>query len=276
MAADKGKQFEYAVMLAAYGRINEELTGEVKRTFDTIMRNTNNGQSIDPAVMKAARDTMDRIQPRGDRLDFYKSFRQLGGGAGGGGEPKTDILYKVGSKKYRVSMKWGDKYQLSSAGISKTVQVLTDVLKGAAKEGNMKTNNLGEIALIFEQIDSTLGKLPKKGEQAYMKAQLAKADHLNLQLQEILGTRKKPKVAEAYSTFKDAVVKESLTGQYLFGKNADATAEYVLNEKELKKIDDRLIREISDKTYVRLRLKGRGKTAAGVRLNEVVVTIEPK
>ena len=85
MAADKGKQFEYAVMLAAYGRINEELTGEVKRTFDTIMRNTNNGQSIDPAVMKAARDTMDRIQPRGDRLDFYKSFRQLGGGAGGGG-----------------------------------------------------------------------------------------------------------------------------------------------------------------------------------------------
>ena len=276
MAADKGKQFEYAVMLAAYGRINEELTGEVKRTFDTIMRNTNNGQSIDPAVMKAARDTIDRIQPRGDRLDFYKSFRQLGGGAGGGGEPKTDILYKVGSKKYRVSMKWGDKYQLSSAGISKTVQVLTDVLKGAAKEGNMKTNNLGEIALIFEQIDSTLGKLPKKGEQAYMKAQLAKANHLNLQLQEILGTRKNPKVAEAYSTFKDAVVKESLTGQYLFGKNADATAEYVLNEKELKKIDDRLIREISDKTYVRLRLKGRGKTAAGVRLNEVVVTIEPK
>ena len=276
MAADKGKQFEYAVMLAAYGRINEELTGEVKRTFDTIMRNTNNGQSIDPAVMKAARDTMDRIQPRGDRLDFYKSFRQLGGGAGGGGEPKTDILYEVGSKKYRVSMKWGDKYQLSSAGISKTVQVLTDVLKGAAKEGNMKTNNLGEIALIFEQIDSTLGKLPKKGEQSYMKAQLAKANHLNLQLQEILGTRKNPKVAEAYSTFKDAVVKESLTGQYLFGKNADATAEYVLNEKELKKIDDRLIREISDKTYVRLRLKGRGKTAAGVRLNEVVVTIEPK
>ena len=226
--------------------------------------------------MKAARDTMDRIQPRVDRLEFYKSFRQLGGGAGGGGEPKTDILYKIGSKKYRVSMKWGDKYQLSSAGISKTVQVLTDVLKGAAKEGNMKTNNLGEIALIFEQIDSTLGKLPKKGEQAYMKAQLAKADHLNLQLQEILGTRKNPKVAEAYSTFKDAVVKESLTGQYLFGKNADATAEYVLNEKELKKIDDRLIREISDKTYVRLRLKGRGKTAAGVRLNEVVVTIEPK
>ena len=45
MAADKGKQFEYAVMLAAYGRIQEDLTGEVKSTFDTIMRNTNNGSS---------------------------------------------------------------------------------------------------------------------------------------------------------------------------------------------------------------------------------------
>ena len=173
-------------------------------------------------------------------------------------------------------MKWGDKYQLSSAGISKTVKVLTDVLKGAAKEGNMNTNNLGEIALILEQIDNQLGSLPKKGEQAFMKSKLAKANHLNLQLQEILGSRKNPKAAEAFSYFKDAVVKESLTGQYLFGKNADATAEYVLNEKELKKIDNRLIREISDKTYVRLRLKGRGKTKEGVRLNELVVTIEPK
>ena len=276
MAADKGKQFEYAVMLAAYGRISSNLTGEVKSTFDTIMKNTNNGSTIDDEVMKAARQTMDRIQPVSNQQEFYKSFRQLGGGAGGGGEPKTDILYVLNGKKYRVSMKWGDKYQLSSAGISKTVKVLTDVLKGAAKEGGMKTNNLGEIALVLEQIDNQLGSLPKKGEQTFMKNKLAKANHLNLQLQEILGSRKNPKAAEAFSFFKDAVVKESLTGEYLFGKNADATAEYVLNEKELKIINNNLIREISDKTYVRLRLKGRGKTKEGVRLNELVVTIEPK
>ena len=276
MAADKGKQFEYAVMLAAYGRITEKLTGEVKSTFDTIMKNTSNGTSISDDVMTAARETMDRLEPSSNKLEFYKSFRQLGGGAGGGGEPKTDILYKIGGTKYRVSMKWGDKYQLSSAGISKTVKVLTDVLKGAAKEGGMNTNSLGEIALCLEQIDNQLGDLPKKGEQPFMKAKLAKANHLNLQLQEILGSRKNPKAAEAFSFFKDAVVKESLTGEYLFGKQADATAEYVLNEKELRKIDDKLIREVSDKTYVRLRLKGRGKTAAGVRLNELVVTIEPK
>lgn len=276
MAADKGKQFEYAVMLAAYGRISSNLTGEVKSTFDTIMKNTNNGSTIDDEVMKAARQTMDRIQPVSNQQEFYKSFRQLGGGAGGGGEPKTDILYVLNGKKYRVSMKWGDKYQLSSAGISKTVKVLTDVLKGAAKEGGMTTNNLGEIALVLEQIDNQLGSLPKKGEQAFMKNKLAKANHLNLQLQEILGSRKNPKAAEAFSFFKDAVVKESLTGEYLFGKNADATAEYVLNEKELKIINNNLIREISDKTYVRLRLKGRGKTKEGVRLNELVVTIEPK
>jgi hypothetical protein len=226
--------------------------------------------------MKAARETMDRLEPGTNKLDFYKSFRQLGGGAGGGGEPKTDILYKIGGTKYRVSMKWGDKYQLSSAGISKTVKVLTDVLKGAAQEGGMNTNSLGEIALCLEQIDNQLGTLPKKGEQPFMKQKLAKANHLNLQLQEILGSRKNPKAAEAFSFFKDAVVKESLTGEYLFGKRADATAEYVLNEKELRKIDDKLIREVSDKTYVRLRLKGRGKTAEGVRLNELVVTIEPK
>ena len=100
MAADKGKQFEYAVMLAAYGRITEELTGEVKSTFDTIMKNTNNGSTIDDEVMKAARQTMDRIQPVSNQQEFYKSFRQLGGGAGGGGEPKTDILYVLNGKKY--------------------------------------------------------------------------------------------------------------------------------------------------------------------------------
>jgi hypothetical protein len=276
MSADRGKQFEYAVMLSAYARINEELTGEVKSTFDTIMKNTNNGSSIEDVVMKSARETIDRLEPSMGKLDFYKSFRQLGGGAGGGGEPKTDIIYKISGKKYRVSMKWGDKYQLSSAGISKTVKVLTDVLKGAAKEGGMNINNLGEIALILEQIDNQLGTLPKRGEQSFMKTKLAKANHLNLQLQQILGSRKNPKAAEAFSFFKDAVVKESLTGQYLFGKNADATAEYVLNEKELRKIDDALVREVSDKTYVRLRLKGRGKTKEGVRLNELVVTIEPK
>lgn len=276
MAADKGKQFEYAVMLSAYGRITSELTGEVKSTFDTIMKNTNDGNAISNDVMKAARETIDRLEPNTNQQEFYKSFRQLGGGAGGGGEPKTDILFKKGSKKYRCSMKWGDKYQLSSAGISKTVSVLTDVLRGVAKEGGMSTTNLGEIALVLEQIDNVLGSLPKKGEQSYMKTKLDKSKHLNFQLQEILGSRKSPKASSAYSYFKDAVVRESLTGEFLFGKNSDRTAEYVLNENELKKIDDKLVREISDKTYVRLRLKGRGKTKEGARLNELVVTIEPK
>jgi hypothetical protein len=67
-----------------------------------------------------------------------------------------------------------------------------------------------------------------------------------------------------------------LTGELSFGKTNDKTANYILNEKELKPIDDKLVREISDLTYVRLRLKGRGKTSTGIRLNELVVTIEPK
>lgn len=131
MAADKGKQFEYAIMLAAYSRLPKPLPDQVKSSYDNIMRVTNNGKAISSDVKTAAKNMMDKIQPSGvgARNKFYASFRQLGGGAGGGGEPKTDILfYKLG-KKYRCSLKWGDSYQLSSAGISKTAEVLKKVLK---------------------------------------------------------------------------------------------------------------------------------------------------
>jgi len=275
MAADKGKQFEYAIMLAAYNRLPKPLPNEVKGTYDNIMRVTNNGKAIASDVKTAAKNMMDKIQPGGDaaRKKFYASFRQLGGGAGGGGEPKTDILfYKLG-KKYRCSLKWGDSYQLSSAGISKTAEVLKKVLK---KTKSLSGESSEEIASVLTELENNLGKLPKKGEQAVIKRALAKNQELQERLESILGTRKSPKVSEGYRQFKEAVVKESITGELLFGTNNDATADHILNEKELKPISRELIKEVADLTYVRLRLKGRGKTSDGVRLNELVVTIEPK
>lgn len=274
MAVDKGKQFEYAIMLAAYNRLPKPLPQEVKPIYDNIMRVTNKGTVITSEVKLAAKNMMNKIEPNGEdaKRKFYASFRQLGGGAGGGGEPKTDVMFVKLGKKYKCSLKWGDSYQLSSAGISKTTEVLKKVLAKTKLQSNTKE----EIASVLTELENTLGKLPKIGEQSVVKKVLQDNEELKGRLEQIIGTRKNTQVAESFRSFKEAVVRESITGELLFGKSNDATANYILNEKELKPIDATLVKKVAEKTYVRLRLKGRGKTSDGVRLNELVITIEPK
>jgi len=274
MAVDKGKQFEYAIMIDALSRLPSSLMkGELELTYKDLMTKTNNGKIIEAGVKLAAKKMIDDIEPLTNKSAFYKSFKQLGGGIGGGGEPKTDVLFIKQGKKYKCSLKWGDKYQLSSAGISKTSEVLKKVLD---KSNQIKNKTREEIAKFITEFENTLGTLPKKGEQAAMKRALETNNDLKAKLEQFLGTRKETQVADTYKAFKDAIVYESITGELIFGKNSDKTANYILNEKELKPIDDKLVRLVSDQTYVRLRLKGRGKTEEGVRLNELVVTIEPK
>lgn len=274
MAVDKGKQFEYAIMLAAYSKLEKPLPPEVKPIYDNIMRVTNKGAVITSDVKTAAKNMIKRIEPSGveSKQKFYASFRQLGGGAGGGGEPKTDVVFVKLGKKYKCSLKWGDSYQLSSAGISKTATVLNKVLAATKMSGKTKE----EIASVLTELENTLGKLPKIGEQSVIKKVLKDNEELKNRLEQIIGTRKNTQVAESFKTFKEAVVRESITGELLFGRSNDATANYIMNESQLKPIDDTLIKQVAEKTYVRLRLKGRGKTSDGVRLNELVITIEPK
>ena len=274
MAADKGKQFEYAIMIAALSRLPKEMmVNSIKTAYADLMIKTAKGTSIEKDVKQAARKMIDEIEPQTGRNNFYKSFKQLGGGAGGGGEPKTDILFVLSGKKYKCSLKWGDKYQLSSGGISNTTEVFKKVLANSKK---IQGKTAKEIASFIVEFENTLGALPKRGEQNVMKAAIGKNTHLKEKLENLLGSRKSLEVADAYKSFKDEIVKESLTGQLMFGKSNDKSADYILNEKELKPINAALIKSVSDITYVRLRLKGRGQTDKGVRLNEIVVTIEPK
>ena len=73
----------------------------------------------------------------------------------GGGEAKTDIMFSKGGKTYKCSMKWGDSYQLSSAGIDKSVTIIQKVLNKVAKNigaSRMSVTELGTLQLILEQI----------------------------------------------------------------------------------------------------------------------------
>jgi hypothetical protein len=269
MAIDKGKQFEYAIMIAAYSRVLDP-PSNIRNELGKLLK-----QPVGNDVQQAANNMMDIIQPKSFSNSFYTSFKQLGGS---NPEPKTDVLFVKNGKKYKCSMKWGDAYQLSSSGIQGTVRVLNNVLFKVAMKGNMGGAQVKEVAMVLDELSETLGEGPKKQPQPVMKSILEKAKRqggLNDRLQAILGSRKVPQGDKLFLEFKRELVRESLTGESLFGSGSDKAANYILNERELKPIDDKLVNMIADKTYVDIRLKGRGKTKEGVRLNEAVIRIEP-
>jgi hypothetical protein len=269
MAIDKGKQFEYAIMIAAYSRVLNP-PSNIKTELAKLEK-----QPVGADVQSAANSMMDQIQPKTFNNSFYKSFKQLGGSSP---EPKTDVLFVDRGKKIKCSMKWGDSYQLSSSGIQGTVRVLNNVLLKVAMKGSLGGAQVKEVAMVLDELSETLGEGPKKQPQPVMKSILEKAKReggLNDRLQSILGSRKVPQGDKLFLEFKRELVRESLTGESLFGSGSDKTANYILNERELKPIDDKLVNMIADKTFVDIRLKGRGKTKEGVRLNEAVIRIEP-
>lgn len=268
MAIDKGKQFEYAIMKAAYSRIQNPTLSEIA------VLNKLKIQPIETVVQNAAESMMDKIQPSNPQ-PFYKTFQQLGGSSP---EPKTDVLFVKTGLKYKCSMKWGDAYQLSSSGIQGTVNVLNSVLLKVALENQMSPAAIKEVAMILDELSQTLGEGPKRQPQPVIKAILDQAKRsggLNEKLQNILGSRRQPQTDKVFLIFKRELVRESLTGEMIFGKSSDKVANYILNENELKPINDALVNMIADKTFVDIRLKGRGKDPSGVRLNEAVIRIEP-
>jgi hypothetical protein len=268
MAIDKGKQFEYAMMKVAYSRIIDPSLDELNQLKKLEI------QAIENEVQVAANRMLDSIKPSNPE-PFYKSFRQLGGSSP---EPKTDVSFVKNGMKYKCSMKWGDSYQLSSAGIQGTINVLNNVLLKVAMANSMNPNSIIQIAQVLDELSETLGSGPKKQTQPVMKAILDQAKRsggLNDKLQNILGSRRNPESDKLFLTFKREVVRESLTGEMLFGAHSDKAANYVLTDRELKPINNELVNQIADKTYIDIRLKGRGKDASGVRLNEAVVRIEP-
>ena len=148
MAIDKGKQFEYAIMIAAYSRVLDP-PSNIRNELGKLLK-----QPVGNDVQQAANNMMDIIQPKSFSNSFYTSFKQLGGS---NPEPKTDVLFVKNGKKYKCSMKWGDAYQLSSSGIQGTVRVLNNVLFKVAMKGNMGGAQVKEVAMVLDELSETLG-----------------------------------------------------------------------------------------------------------------------
>ena len=176
-------------------------------------------------------------------------------------------------------MKWGDSFQLSSAGVDKSLLVLENVLKKTAKDmgGSTDAETLGYLQLVLEQIgnkcENAKGTIAQPQAKAIL-SDIKKAGGLNEQLQEILGSRQKPNGAEAYDRFKYNLTHECMTGAMLFN-NDDRAASHMMTEDGIKPIDEKAVRDVMKVAGVRIALKGRGKDkVTGVRQNAIVIRYE--
>ncbi len=271
---NKGLDFEHAVMYAATSRVNEPRSRENQEYFDEAAKKW---PSIEKSIQDKATDLVLDMAPVRDKQSYFKSFKKMSGGT----EPKTDILFVKGGKKYKCSMKWGNSFQLTSSGIDTSVQVLTKVLKKVASQmgkSNMSAVELGTLQLIIEQIankfENNTGTMTAPQAEKLMK-DVNKAGGINEQLQDILGSRKSPDGSKAYDAFKFELTKECMTGELTFANDKDKAADHLLTENGLKPIDDKAIREVMKKAGVRFSKKGRGTDkVTGVRKNAISIRYE--
>jgi len=273
--ANKGLQFEHAVMYVVKSSIIGNKSSEDQRNFDGA---ASQWDSIPQDIKITAENIVMEFSPASipNQQEYFKSFKKM---SGGGEEPKTDILFIKGGKKYKCSMKWGKSFQLSSAGVDKSVQVFQKVLEKSMKEcsGSTSKNALGYIQSMLEQITEHFENSTGTMDQPTAKRLLANTKNtggLQEQLKIVLGSKKVPSVGEAYYCFKRNLTHECMTGAMLFN-NDDRAANYLFTEKGIKPIDNKAVDEVMSVAGVRLALKGRGKDpTSGVRRNAISIRYE--
>ena len=274
--ANKGLQFEHAVMYSAMSRVTNK-TAEHQKAFETAAAQYG---PIGADIKKVAETIVESYKTGNLNTDqeYFRSYKKM---SGGGEEPKTDIMFKAGGKTYKCSMKWGKSFQLTSAGIDKSTEVFSKVLKRVAAECGSSEQNivaLGYLQLILEQINNKCENAKGTVDQPTAKrilSDLKKAGGMNEQLQEVLGSKKVPGVAEVYDCFKYYLTRECMTGEMLFANDPDKAADHMMTEKGVKPINEAAVREVMAVAGVRLAMKGRGKDKiTGVRQNALVIRYE--
>jgi hypothetical protein len=158
------------------------------------------------------------------------------------------------------------------------VNFLTGVLLNLAKTKGYNSTQIKSILSVLSELDNKYGDLGKM-QRTKADVVIGKSEKYNELLQNILGSSKNPIVSEQYENIKLAIIEEAITGKFTFGPTSKLSADHILSEKKLELVTKDLIKRVSDKTSVRIALKGRGKEMiAGkeVRLNEVVVRFDTK
>jgi hypothetical protein len=278
--ANKGLQFEKCIMYLAMstGYLKEkEYDSKVGEFLLDWQKSPN---EVRLAASNAMRGIFNKCNARtfDQKKTLCKTFKKMSGGI----EPKTDIMFINSSKKYKCSLKYGDSFQLSSAGIEKTNEFLTKVINKVAKDmGKNSLQSLGEMVMILEQIDGVIGGTVK-AEASVIQSKLSQLQGVQFALQQILGSKTQPDVGESYVDFKRVAIRECLTGELTFGPRSDFTANYILEGPTfaLHKITPEYVNKVMSKSSVRIAAKGRGKIEGGggeiVRYQEASIRFDVK
>ena len=271
--ANRGLMYEDAIMYHALSNIQNPTL--VEQTAILHHRSKISDQQVDDTARRMIGNlwTNDPSSPTAQQ--FYKSFRKLGGGRP---EPKTDVLFIKNGKKYRCSIKFGEKWQFSSAGIQGNLTLMNRILQKISLAGSLSGVATIQVAQLLQWMQDEIASEPTKQVKSVISPRLAalkQSGSANDTLEKILGGKRNPQLDPLFSSFKREFIRENMTGAIAFGASDDKCANYVMDMDNLYPITEQVINDLLDKVYVELRLKGRNTdVVSGERLNEIVLRVE--
>ena len=275
MAANRGKQFEYALLYEAVSRTSPNLStwASIRTNYNDVTADVRTaGQNAFTAVCNLALGSnYTPAQQQEFCAKFQAGPRTQNLIEGDVGEPKTDVLCSWRGTTYKFSMKYGQSYLLASPSLESSVSILStvvfDVLNRAV---DLNSDDAGARALMgFLVAIDELGI--EKGAQPanVILPAMESLGPLTESLQTVLGSGRSRTPDELYLNINRAVVKELLTGELTFGSSNVATANYTLNGPNIAihEINDEYIDHMVNNSSVRISRKGRSR--GGVTLHEV-------
>jgi len=271
--ANRGLMYEDAIMYHALSNIQNPTL--VEQTAILHHRSKISDQQVDDTARRMIGNlwTHDRNGPAGQQ--FYKSFKKLGGGRP---EPKTDVLFVKNGQKYRCSIKFGEKWQFSSAGIQGNLTLMNRILQKISLAGSLSGVATIQVAQLLQWMQDEIASEPTKQVKSVISPRLAalkQSGSANDTLEKILGGKRNAQLDPLFTSFKREFIRENMTGAIAFGSSDDKCANYVMDMDNLYPINEQVINNLLDKVYVELRLKGRNTdVVSGERLNEIVLRVE--
>ena len=262
MAQGRGVQLEWAIVFESLVRAGVPYSDIEERS-----KKHPNLKSYSGPVGAQAKQCVDLVE-RSDPSLLAHAYHSDELNIAGDPEPKTDVVFKKnGRNSVRCSVKMKGPIQLSSAEGPSTAKAMAAT---AAQCPGQRGKNLESL---INKIASTPTKLlteknlPKARER---KPNIVKG---------LVDSRGKIKNDKNYTTwvaqnkptlikelfdylesdphFLYCLIEETLTGKNYFGKDDDATSNYMLSPSKFGKIDDAYIKQMVKKTKIDIRAKSR-------------------
>ena len=262
MAQGRGVQLEWAIVYESLTRAGVPFTEIQQR-----MQKYPNLKSYGGVIGTQAKQCVDLVEKNNPSLLAY-AYHSDELNIAGDPEPKTDVVFQEnGRNSIRCSVKMKGPIQLSSAEGPSTAKAMAET---AAQCPGMRGKNLSSL---IDKIAKTPTKLlternlPKARERkpnivkdlVDSKGKIKDDKNYTKWISENKPTLIKElfDYLESDPDFLYCLIEETLTGKNYFGKDSDATANYMLSPNKFGKIDDAYVRQMVKKTKIDIRAKSR-------------------